>query len=148
MNQENTNKSTLVSKNITVLGKRTSIRLEPEMWRALHEIADREKCKIHDICSIVALRKNPNSSLTASIRVFVMLYYRAAATEEGHSRAQHGDFMNMIKRGRLGGQTPPNAGRACDQEVAEAEGHSLTAPSGSDKASDAMDQATAYMRVA
>ena len=148
MNQENENKSTLVSKNITVLGKRTSIRLEPEMWRALNEIAEREKCKIHDICSIVALRKNPNSSLTASIRVFVMLYYRAAATEEGHTRAQHGDFMNMIKRGRLVGKTPVNIGRKRDRGGAKIDDDSLTVPSTGDKAQDAMERATSYMRVA
>ena len=29
------NKSSLVSRNITVLGRRTSVRLEPEMWREL-----------------------------------------------------------------------------------------------------------------
>lgn len=34
-----TSKSTLVSRNITILGRRTSVRLEPEMWMALKEIA-------------------------------------------------------------------------------------------------------------
>lgn len=94
-------KSTLVSRNITVLGKRTSVRLEPEMWNALREIAKRESCKIHDICSLIQMRKNPNTSLTAAIRVFLMLYYRAAATEEGHMRAGHGNFNNMMNRARM-----------------------------------------------
>lgn len=94
-------KSTLVSRNITVLGKRTSVRLEPEMWTALKDIAKREDCKIHDICSLIHLRKNPNTSLTAAIRVFLMLYYRAAATEEGHSRVGHGNFNKMIDRARM-----------------------------------------------
>ncbi len=94
-------KSTLVSRNITVLGRRTSVRLEPEMWSALREIARREDCKIHDICSLIHLRKNQDTSLTAAIRVFLMLYYRAAATEEGHRRAGHGDFDHMIQRARM-----------------------------------------------
>jgi len=98
------NKSTLVSRNITVLGKRTSVRLEPEMWNSLQEIAKREDCKIHDICSLIQLRKNPNTSLTAAIRVFLMLYYRAAATSEGHRKAGHGDFLNMIQRARMSGE--------------------------------------------
>ena len=34
-------RSSLILKNITVLGKRTSIRLEPEMWRELNQISDR-----------------------------------------------------------------------------------------------------------
>ena len=94
-------KSTLVSRNITIVGRRTSVRLEPEMWSALREIARREDCQIHDICSLIHLRKNPHTSLTAAIRVFLMLYYRAAVTEEGHRRAGHGDFSHMIERARM-----------------------------------------------
>lgn len=94
-------KSSLISRNITVLGRRTSVRLEPEMWASLRDIAKREKCKIHDICSLVYLRKNKKTSLTAAIRVFIMLYYRAAATEDGHLRAGHGRFTNMIQRARI-----------------------------------------------
>lgn len=91
-------KSSLVSRNITVLGKRTSVRLEPEMWKELKSISEREKCTIHDLCSLISLRKSKKTSLTAAIRVFLMLYFRAAATEEGHLRAGHGDFSNMKRR--------------------------------------------------
>lgn len=94
-------RTTLVSRNVTVMGRRTSIRLEPEMWLALREIATREQCRIHDICTIVSVRKKPNTSLTAAIRVFLMLYFRAAATDEGHRKAGHGNFENMIQRARL-----------------------------------------------
>lgn len=83
-------RTSLISKNITVSQRRTSIRLEPEMWVAIKEIAKRERCTIHRICTIVNERKNEKSSLTAAIRVFIMAYYRAAATEEGHARAGHG----------------------------------------------------------
>jgi len=96
--QDSEPKSTLVSRNITVLGRRTSVRLEPEMWRALKDISGRERCTIHDLCSLISLRKNQNTSLTAAIRVFLMLYYRAASTEEGHKRAGHGNFDNMKTR--------------------------------------------------
>jgi len=101
MNNLNESRSTLVSRNITVLGRRTSVRLEPEMWNSLREIARREQCRIHDICSLISLRKNPNTSLTAAIRVFLMLYYRAAATEDGHSRAAHGSFEHMMSRASM-----------------------------------------------
>lgn len=90
--------STLVSRNITVNGRRTSVRLEPEMWRALKEISVRENCSIHELCSLIAFRKNKRTSLTAAIRVFLMLYFRAATTEEGHSRAGHGSFDSMKRR--------------------------------------------------
>ena len=94
-------RSTLISRNITVLVRRTSVRLEPEMWTALRDIVTREKCRIHDICSLIELRKNRDTSLTAAIRVFIMLYFRAAATEEGHGRVGHGDFTTMLKRARM-----------------------------------------------
>lgn len=110
-------KSSLVSRNITVLGKRTSIRLEPEMWRAVKDIAQREKCTIHDVCSLVSLRKKANTSLTAAIRVFIMLYYKASSTEEGHRSAGHGDFENMKNRARVKLSEPRNFYRASVQDI-------------------------------
>ena len=97
-------RTALVSRNIKVLGRRTSVRLESEMWNALREIARREQCRVHDICSLIHLRKSGNTSLTAAIRVFLMLYYKAAATEEGHARAGHGQFSNMMQRARMAPQ--------------------------------------------
>ena len=90
--------SGLVSRNISIAGRRTSVRLEPEMWQALKDIAVREKCSIHILCSMIAKRKRPQSSLTAAVRVFVMLYYRAASTEEGHNRAGHGALAQVAER--------------------------------------------------
>ncbi len=90
--------STLVSRNITVGGRRTSVRLEPEMWRALKEISTRESCTIHELCTLISFRKNKRTSLTAAIRVFLMLYFRAATTEDGHGKAGHGSFDNMKRR--------------------------------------------------
>ncbi len=95
---ENCPRSSLISKNIVVAGKRTSIRLEPEMWKSLKEISRREKCSVNDVCTLVSLCKKELSSLTASIRVFLMLYFKAASTEEGHLKAGHGNIYNMRAR--------------------------------------------------
>lgn len=83
-------RSSLVSRNVTIHGKRTSIRLEPDMWNGLQDICRREYTSMHDLCSAVAERKARNTSLTAAIRVFVMAYFRAACTEDGHSKAGQG----------------------------------------------------------
>lgn len=93
--------SSLVSRNITIFNRRTSVRLEPEMWDALKDISERENCSVHDICSLVFVCKKQDTSLTAAIRVFLMLYYRSATTEEGHISARHGDFEMMKKRARI-----------------------------------------------
>ena len=95
---DNRVQSSLISKNITILGRRTSVRLEPEMWVALNDIAEKEHCSVHDICALVYVRKDISTSLTAAIRVFLMLYFRAATTEQGHHNAGHGNFSEMKRR--------------------------------------------------
>lgn len=82
--------SALISRNVTVAGHRTSVRLEPAMWVALQEICRRERCSLHEVCTQIAARRQPGASLTAAIRVFIMAYFRAAATDDGHRRAGHG----------------------------------------------------------
>ena len=67
----------------------------------LKDISKREQCSIHDICSLIHLKKNPLTSLTAAIRVFIMLYYRAATSSEGHIKAGHGNFEYMKQRARI-----------------------------------------------
>src|SRR4051812_35402689 len=82
---------TLVSHNVTIAGHRTSFRLEPDMWIALKEIAAREHLSIHELCTRIDERREGETTLTAAVRSFMLGYYRAAATEEGHRRAQHGE---------------------------------------------------------
>ncbi len=59
------------------------------MWEALKEICRREGCTVHALCSLVEARRTA-CSLTSAIRVFVLEYFRAAVTEEGHALAGHG----------------------------------------------------------
>jgi len=56
------------------------------MWDALTEICAREGRSIHDICRQVDLERT-QSGLTAGVRVYILNYFREAATEEGHRRA-------------------------------------------------------------
>jgi predicted DNA-binding ribbon-helix-helix protein len=90
----------LVSRNVTISGRRTSIRLEQEMWDCLMEIARRERLSIHQIASVVAALRQ-GSSLTAKLRVFILGYFRAAATESGHAQAGHGLALAGIASARV-----------------------------------------------
>lgn len=67
----------LVTKNVKIDGRRTSVRLEPSMWKALDEIAEDEGCSIHEICTAVYEIKMDDTSFTAALRVFIMLYYKS-----------------------------------------------------------------------
>jgi predicted DNA-binding ribbon-helix-helix protein len=61
--------TTLVSRNVTVAGHRTSMRLEPAMWDAVAEICRRERQTLHDLCTVIEAQQRA-SSLTAALRVF------------------------------------------------------------------------------
>jgi predicted DNA-binding ribbon-helix-helix protein len=84
-NQEAT-PSSLVIRNIVVAGHRTSVRLEPVMWDALHDIARRLQVTVHDLVTGID-RERSASSLTAAIRVYIVDYYRAAAVQAGQPEA-------------------------------------------------------------
>jgi len=81
--------STLVNRNVTVLGRRTSVRLEQPMWDALEEMCRRERKVLNQLVTEIEHSRR-ESSLTAAIRVTIMLYFKTAATERGHLRAGHG----------------------------------------------------------
>jgi predicted DNA-binding ribbon-helix-helix protein len=100
--------STLLSRNVTISGRRTSVRLEPEMWDGLREICRRERNSLHQICTSISLQRPDQTSLTAAIRVFTMRYFRIASTEEGHTKAGHGYGLTLAM-GLNQNQTSPQA---------------------------------------
>ena len=83
------NPSRLVNRNVTALRGRTSMRLEPELWDALEEIAQREGRSIGEIVKHIEARGHPGGR-TSAVRVHVLTYFRQAATETGHQAAGHG----------------------------------------------------------
>ena len=80
--------STLSNRNVMVAGRRTSMRLEPSMWDALRQVCGRESKTLNQLVTEVD-RERSESSLTAAIRVYLLLYFCAAATDEGHRLAGH-----------------------------------------------------------
>lgn len=70
--------SPLVTRNVNVGGRRTSVRLEPDLWEALREIALRENRTLHDICSDIDKTRG-ETRLTSAMRIYIVNYYRSAA---------------------------------------------------------------------
>jgi predicted DNA-binding ribbon-helix-helix protein len=87
--------SRLINRNIVAGRGRTSMRLEPEIWDALAEICAREKVGLGALIQRIEARGHEGGR-TSAVRVHVLEYFRAAATEEGHRAAGHGE------RGRAG----------------------------------------------
>ncbi len=94
--------SSLINRNIVVAGHRTSMRLEPEMWGALSEICEREKCSVRDICTLVDSNRG-SSSLTSAVRVFILAYFRYAA-----ANSNDGTLANPAQENGAGGLAPPH----------------------------------------
>ena len=81
--------SRLINRNVVAGRGRTSMRLEPEMWDALGEICRRER---EDMSQLVRRIEAVGHSggRTSAVRVYVLQYFRAAASEAGHEAANHG----------------------------------------------------------
>ena len=75
-------KQNLISKNVTINGRRTSLRLEEELWEALSDVCRCESLTIHELCSLIDSRRH-GSSRTSSVRTFIIAYFRIAASNGG-----------------------------------------------------------------
>jgi len=73
-----------VSRNVVVSGRRTSMRLEANLWDALGEIAHRERCSVNDLCSRVDARRG-KMGLTTAVRASLVQYYRDRIAERQQS---------------------------------------------------------------
>ena len=71
--------SSAAIRNVVVAGRRTTVRLEPLMWEALHEIARFREVSLNELVTEIDRRREA-SSLTAAIRVYIVEFYRSAAT--------------------------------------------------------------------
>ncbi len=89
----------LINRNITVDGHRTSIRLEPEFWAGLADIAQREHLTIDELCTEVD-RGAGKLSRTAAIRVFITSYMVRLAR-------QATDQLQRPFAARVSGETEP-----------------------------------------
>lgn len=72
--------SSLVLKTIELPDRRTSIKLEPEMWEALLDICAREGTRPSEWIARVEARRRA-SSLTSAVRVAIIEHYRALIAE-------------------------------------------------------------------
>ena len=65
------------------------MRLEPELWDALYEICERQAVNIGELIRSIEAEGHAGGR-TSAVRVYILQYFRAAATEQGHTAAGHG----------------------------------------------------------
>lgn len=114
--------SRLVNRNVVAERGRTSMRLEPELWEALLEICAREGQDMSALVRKVEQRGHAGGR-TSAVRVFVLSYFRDAATEAGHSAAHHGvasvnGHADTSRPGAGSGVTDARVSQRVDQSAA------------------------------
>lgn len=72
---------TPMCRNARIGGRRTSIRMEPILWEALDDIAQRENKDVTYILSLID-EKREDAGLTSSVRAFIISYYYAVTSNE------------------------------------------------------------------
>jgi len=70
--------SDLICRNVCISGRRTSIKLEADMWEALYEICDSAGRSLHETCTEVH-RGRGSANFTSAMRLFILDYYRAGS---------------------------------------------------------------------
>ena len=71
-------------RTLTVSGRRTRVRLEPEFWQALDEIGRREILSVSDLVTFVR-RRDPERPMTTTLRLFITAYFRSLVEQAGDS---------------------------------------------------------------
>lgn len=63
--------STLKLRNVNIGAKRTSVKLEPQLWRALEVLAAAQNRTINDICQTLDATRG-KGGLTSALRVYIV----------------------------------------------------------------------------
>lgn len=87
----------LLTRNVVIDGKRTTIRLESAIWDAVDDLCAREKMSRHDLCSRVESGRHGLNRAQA-IRAVIVNYFRFALRNEIDS--------NMVFEQALGNAGP------------------------------------------
>jgi predicted DNA-binding ribbon-helix-helix protein len=85
-------------RNLKIAGRRTSIRLEPEMWSAFEDICRRERSDPNTLATRIARSKPRECSFTAAVRIYIVSYYRTLSEAALAGAASHAD--RPLHRGR------------------------------------------------
>lgn len=90
----------LKNKVVCVNGRRTSMRMCQQEWSAFEEVCEREKISRNDLLGLIEEYKNHRLGLTYSARLFILSYFRNAATETGHLSAGHSrkDYCSTLRQ--------------------------------------------------
>ena len=76
-------KANLISRNVVINGRRTSLRLEQALWDAVGDICDKEGLTLYELITLIDHRRD-KISRTSAVRTVIVTYLHALATEKGY----------------------------------------------------------------
>ena len=88
-------KAMLICRNIRINGRRTSLRMETDMWDALHDVA-RHRGVTPDVLVSEIERDRGNSSTTAALRVYMLRFYRTALSQVANSGVAARELQRLM----------------------------------------------------
>ena len=78
----------IVKHSIVVAGRKTSVSLEDEFWKAFREIASERHLTLSDLVNDIEAERQQGNNLSSAIRLFVLGQYRNQIAEH-QGRAAH-----------------------------------------------------------
>ena len=78
----------LMNKIILINNRRTSMRLCQKEWDALYEVCKIERISKNHLIEMIEANKSEVLGLTYSTRLFLVTYFREAASEDGHKKSR------------------------------------------------------------
>jgi predicted DNA-binding ribbon-helix-helix protein len=93
--------SSLVTRNVRIGKRRTSVRLEEPLWAALDDIVKSEGVTMHELCTCIASERNSNEKVggfTSALRVYVVKYLRECAERMNHNSIVGKDAHPRIQK--------------------------------------------------
>jgi Ribbon-helix-helix domain len=66
------------ARRVDIFGHQTTLRLEPEYWDFLYEIADKFGVGLRDVLEAIAAHRNPSRSFTSEVRVAIAAHFHGS----------------------------------------------------------------------
>lgn len=85
----------LSNRVISIYNRKTSIRLSHDEWTALDNICQEEKIPRKLLFELIDLNRNEQTNLTSAIRLFMLIYYKNAVSEQKQIHSNN-TFFNPI----------------------------------------------------
>ena len=77
----------VLRRNVRIDGRRTTVKMETQMWDALEQICAETDASVDSICSALAAMPQARTNLTSLLRLFILDYFRDRAARTADTKS-------------------------------------------------------------